>query len=398
MKISASTARKLAIRCQELDDRLTLPSSKEGVAQVIEQLGYIQIDTIAVIQRAHHHTLWSRRPDYMPQMLHELQAQDRRVFEYWARAASYIPTSDYRYYLPKMRAFAAKPQTRQWLEENAQLAKNVIDRIRREGPLGSADFSDTRGKRGSWWDWKPAKKALETFFSMGELMITERRNFQRIYDLKERVLPAGTDTTEPDEDELACFAIRRALNGLGFVSTKTIRNTKAISEVIEEMVDSGEVTPVEIEGLNGEAYYALTKHIGEVAKQLCTQMRLHILSPFDNLVINRGQLKELFDFEYKLECYFPAAKRRYGYFCLPILWGEQFVGRLDPKADRKHKIFIVRKMIFEPDFKDYDDLLPALAEKLHAFAAFNECEQIVVEETVPEKFKASLTRELDTGR
>jgi len=334
----------------------------------------------------------------MPQMLHELQAQDRRVFEYWARAASYIPTSDYRYYLPKMRAFAAKPQTRQWLEENAQLAKNVIDHIRREGPLGSADFSDTRGKRGSWWDWKPAKKALETFFSMGELMVTERRNVQRIYDLKERVLPAGTDTTEPDEDELASFVIRRALNGFGFVSTKTIRNTKAISEVIKGMVDSGEVTPVEIEGLDGEAYYALIKHLGEVEKQLCTQMRLHILSPFDNLVINRGRLKELFDFEYKLECYFPAAKRRYGYFCLPILWGEQFVGRLDPKADRKHKIFIIRNMIFEPDFKDYDDLLPALAEKLHAFAAFNECEQIVVEETVPEKCKAALTRELDTGR
>ena len=398
MKISASTARKLAIRCQGLDGRWNLPSGKEGIAQVIEQLGYIQIDTIAVIQRAHHHTLWSRRPDYMPQMLHELQAQDRRVFEYWAHAASYIPTSDYRYYLPKMRTFAEKPQTCQWLEENAQLAKNVIDRIRREGPLGSADFSDTRGKRGSWWDWKPAKKALETFFSMGELMVTERRNFQRIYDLKERVLPAGTDTTEPDEDELASFVIRRALNGFGFVSTKTIRNTKATSEVIEELVDSGEVTPIEIEGLEGEAYHALTKNIGEVTKQFGTRMRLHILSPFDNLVINRGRLKELFDFEYKLECYFPAAKRRYGYFCLPILWGEQFVGRLDPKADRKNKIFIIRNMIFEPNFKDYDDLLPALAEKLHAFAAFNECEQIVVEETVTDKFKASLMRELDTGR
>ena len=402
MKISASTARKLAIRCQGLDGRWNLPSGKEGIAQVIEQLGYIQIDTIAVVQRAHHHTLWSRRPDYMPQMLHELQAQDRRVFEYWARAASYIPTSDYRYYLPRMRAFAAKPQTRQWLEENAQLAKNVIDRIRREGPLGSADFSTPPGKRSSWWDWKPAKKALETFFSMGELMVTERRNFQRIYDLKERVLPAGTDTTEPDEDEMERFVIRRTLNGLGFASNNAIRwrrhNTMSISEVIEEMVDSGEVTSIEIEGLDGEAYYALTKHIGEAAKQHGDQRIIHILSPFDNLVINRGRLKELFDFEYKLECYLPAAKRRYGYFCLPILWGEQFVGRLDPKADRKNKIFIVRKMIFEPDFKDYDDLLPGLAEKLHAFTAFNECDQIVVEETVPEKFKAPLTKELDTGR
>jgi len=400
MKISASTARKLAIRCQGLDGRWKLPSGKEGAAQVIERLGYVQIDTIAVVQRAHHHTLWSRCPDYIPQMLHELLAQDRRVFEYWSHAASYIPICDYRYYLPRMHAIAEKTETRQWLEQNAQLVQDVIERIRREGALGSTDFSAPRGhKRSSWWDWKPAKKALEMLFSTGELMIAERRNFQRIYDLKERVLPTGTDVTEPERSEIAIFAVRRAMTAHGFASTDRIRwgnsNQKDISEAMEELVDSGEVISVEIEGLDDEVYYALERNIEEAMKH--GRKRLHILSPFDNLVINRGRLKKLFDFEYKLECYLPASKRRYGYFCLPILWGEQFVGRLDTKADRKPKTFIIRKIIFEPDFKDYDGLLPSLAKKIHAFSAFNGCERIVIEQTVPGKVKTPLMRELDTG-
>lgn len=412
MKISASTARKLAIRCQGLDGRWKLPEGKAGVAQVIERLGYVQIDTIAVVQRAHHHTLWSRRPDYTPQMLHELQAQDRRVFEYWARAASYLPMSDYRYYLPRMRALAEDPKVRQWIEQNAQLVEHVVVRIREEGPLGSADFSAPPGyKHGGWWHRKPAKQALERLFWTGELMVAERRDFQKIYDLTERVLPAGTDATEPDRGELARFLVRRAFAGFGIASTDEIwweigneigreisNRRKAISEWIEELVHSGEVTPIEIEGLDGETYYALTKTIEEATKQLQSGMRLHILSPFDNLVGCRRRLKTLFDFEYKLECHHPATKRRYGYFCLPILWGDEFVGRLDPKADRRQKTFIVRKLMFEPDFKDYDGLLPALAEKLRAFAAFNECERVVIEQTVPEKVKTPLMQELDAGR
>ena len=161
MKISISTARKLAIRCQGLDAPWKLPKGKEGIAQVVECLGYVQIDTISVVQRAHHHTLWARRSDYTPQMLHELQAQDRRVFEWWGHAASYLPMRDYRYYLPRMRAFAESQKTRDWLGQNTQLVRDVVDRIRDEGPLGSSDFSAPEGQRGSWWDWKPAKKAIQ---------------------------------------------------------------------------------------------------------------------------------------------------------------------------------------------------------------------------------------------
>jgi len=311
---------------------------KEGVAQVIERLGYVQIDTIVVVQRAHHHTLWCRRPDYAPHMLHELQAKDRRVFEYWAPAASYVPTCDYRYYVPRMRAFAERPRTRRWLDQNAQLTNEVLDRVRKEGPLGSADFKAPPGfKRGSWWSWKPAKRALETLFSMGKLMVTERRNFQRIYDLTERVLPADTDTTEPDWDEVGRFVVRRTLASHGVGSSHDIRWgsgrwRKVISDAIEELHDSGEVTRVEVEGLDGDDYYALIEIIEETSDQSQDRMGLLILSPFDNLVISRHRLKRLFDFEYALECYLPASKRRYGYFCLPDPLGRAVCGATRPQS------------------------------------------------------------------
>ena len=397
MQISKSTARKLAIRSQGIGSGWKLPAGKEGVAQTIERIGYVQIDTILVVQRAHHHTLWSRCPDYTPQMLHDLQAYDRRVFEYWAHAASYIPMCDYRYYLPRMRAAANRQRDRQWLEQNAQVKADVVERIRKEGPLGSADFAAPAGyNRSSWWDWKPAKRVMEILFNMGEMMVTERRNFHRIYDLTERVLPEGTDTTMPDEDEMARYMIKRGLGGSGFASVDAIwwgsRAPDSFHKMIEELVDSGEITPVEIRGLSDTDYYALTENIEEAKKR--RRKRVHILSPFDNLVIHRGRLSILFGFNFKMECYLPAVKRRYGYFCLPILWGENFVGRLDPKADRKKKTFIIRNIIFEPNFKDYDGLMPALAEKIRSFADFNGCERVVVEQATPEKAKDPLTRAL----
>ena len=400
MRISTTRAQRLAIRCQGLDGRWDLTEGKEGVAQVIERLGYVQIDTIAVVQRAHHHTLWSRCPEYAPQMLHELQAQDRRVFEYWTHAISYLPMCHYRYYLPQMRAHTKRPQTRQWLEQNAQIVQNVIDRIRAEGPLRSADFEAPEGfQRGTWWSWKPAKRALEMLFSMGELMVIERRSFQRVYDLTERVLPAGTDTTEPETSEWLRFVVRRVLGGLGVATASKvgwgIASRKAISQTIAELVDSGEVTPLEIEGLDGKPYYTLTKLLGQSPEW--SQAHLAILSPFDNLVIRRERLRRLFGFDYSLECYLPKAKRRYGYFSLPILWGERFVARLDAKADRKAQTLIVRHLTFEPGLKDCDRLLTALAEKLDSFAAFNGCERTVIEHTDPPELSDPLRRELVAG-
>jgi len=241
---------------------------------------------------------------------------------------------------------------------------------------------------------------------MGELMVAERRNFQRIYDLRDRVLPPETDTVEPDVDEMGRFVIRRVLATQGIASSDgsadgvrrgMSRWRKTITKGMKDLGDSGEVVPVEVAGVSGRTYYALSELLEEASEQPQYPKPLHILSPFDHLVIFRRRLRELFGFDYRLECYTPAAKRKYGYFSLPILWGKQFVGRMDSKADRKSATFIVRQLTFEPDVDAFDDLLPVLAERLHAFAAFSGCEGIIVERTEPSKVRASLERELGIG-
>ena len=190
--------------------------------------------------------------------------------------------------------------------------------------------------------------------------------------------------------------MRWNLGRLGMASSDGIRwghrMPAFVNSALEDLVDAGEVTPVQVAGADGEPRYVLTKALATRSRRL--SKTVHILSPFDPLVIRRRWLEALFDFEYRLECYVPAAKRRYGYFCLPILWGDRFVGRLDPKADRKRKTFIVRKLMFEPGFEAYEAFLPAFVKTLRAFVAFNGCGDIVVDETAPRKVKAMLNRAL----
>jgi uncharacterized protein YcaQ len=403
MKISLSTARRLALHCQALDGAAYLPPGKEGVYQCIDRLGYVQIDTISVVERAHNHTLWVRRPDFDPHMLHELQARDRRVFEWWASAMSYVPMADYRFYAVRMN----QPLRwyRKWYADNVELTDKVLERVRAEGALGSSDFKPPKGfKRGEWWSWKPSKIALECLFSMGTLMVTERRGFQRIYDLRDRVLPPDLDTTTPTPGELARFQARRLLGGLGFAAIDRIQWARWGSSPVDEstvqtMIDEGEVTAFEIERFDDQRYCALTARLEHALNlPVDAQPRLvHILSPFDNLVIRRGWLRTYFDFVYKLEAYTPKAKRKYGYFSLPILWGDRLVARVDAKADRKPKRFILRNLVFEPGFDDYQAFIPAFVERLRAFASFNGCEGFLVERTHPTHVRDLLVRLLDAG-
>lgn len=417
-KLPPKLARTLALNSQLLDGQTKLPKGREGVAQTIEKLGYIQIDTINVVERAHHQALWARRRDYRQETLHDLQAKDRRVFEYWAHAMAYVPMSDYRYYLPRMRNFQT-PQSElkggfsKWImqlrEKCGHLLEPVLERIREEGPLGAKDFEPPPGKKaGTWWDWKPAKFALELLFWRGDLMIAERRKFQKIYDLTERVLPKSADTRYPTDDELGLFFVRRALSAFGLAREKEIHtflqpeasrdslwaaaSKDTISKALNDLVDNGEVVRVEIAERDGVEYFAFPDTLEKTTKLKKSTSRVFLLSPFDNLIIQRQRTKNLFDFDYTLECYVPAAKRKYGYFVFPILWGESLVGRLDPKADRKNKTLIIRNLGFEKHFTGFDDFLPAFVESLVDFACFNNCKKIEFEKVSPVKIKAELKR------
>lgn len=396
MKISLSTARRMALHAQGLAGNWSLPHGKDGALQIVERLRYVQIDTIYIIQRAHHHTLWSRFSDYEPGMLNDLLAVDRRVFEFWTHAMSYIPMRDYRYYRPRMAASRIHPRRMQILENSPGILEHVRDRIRAEGPLGSADFKKPEGFNGGWWDWKPAKHALEALFNMGELMVSRRRNFQRIFDLTERVLPPDSDTSTPSPEEMRRYRARFAVAGAGVLREGDFKigNRRLDLDCLYELVELGEVVCFDTDGIDDGPCYA-SKDVFDAVTQSPdgAQPRVHIFSPFDNFTIRRQWVEAFFDgFDYRLECYVPAAKRVYGYFVLPVFWGERFIARMDTKADRKPKTFIVRRLVFEPDFEDYDAVLPAFAEKLRAFAAFNGCENFAIEDVQPEKVKAALAK------
>jgi len=374
------------------------------VAEAIERLGYVQIDTIAVVRRAHHHALWTRCPDYEQESLHELQAADRRVFEYWAHAMAYLPTSDYRFYVPQMNRIRAEGTAwmREWRAKHSDVLEVVLARIRAEGPLSSKDFVPPEGtKRGTWWDWKPSKRALELLFWQGDLMIVERRNFQKVYDLTERVLPATVDRTQPSDAECGRFQVRRALRALGVARDREIVDFVKVVErpvvraALGELVENREVVPIEIEGRSEQACYALAERL-EGARPVGAngdpKRRVSLLSLFDGLVIQRPRTSWLFDFDYTIECYVPEPKRKYGYFVLPILCGDRLVGRLDPKADRKTGRLIVRGLWMEADFDPDEEFLELLGNALARFAAFNSCSAVSVEKASPAKLRGAVSR------
>jgi uncharacterized protein YcaQ len=376
--ISIPEARYLALHNQLLLDT-HLSKTKKDLLGIIEKLGYIQIDTISIIERAHKHVLWTRFPSYKNEMLDELVDKDKKVFEFWDHAAAYMPMKYFRFTLPRKKMYAEK--YRHWENKNQKLLKYIMDRITSEGPLQSRDF-ETDGKRGLWWDWKPAKDGLEYLFHTGKLMAKARKSFQKVYELPERILTSKIDTSFPDETELSQHLIMKEISANGFASEKEIiyqRHHKRdiTKKVLAEMAEEKKIIPIMFEG-TGETYYSTNK----ILKQLehhGESRRIHILSPFDNIVIQRKRLKTLFNFEYVIECYIPAPKRKYGYFCMPVLYGDKFICRIDAKADRASDTLKIINIFWERDFnskKSQKFLQSELFNKLKKLANFAGCTKI----------------------
>lgn len=377
VQISLTEARRIALIAQGLHTNTPFGAGKPAVQRCIEQLGYVQIDTISVINRSHHHTFWTRVPSYRETHLDEL-LRERQVMEYWTHAAAYLPMRDYRYCLPYMQAIASGQQ--HWRKPDRKAMKQVLDRIRAEGPLMARDFEHSKDRGGGWgWNWKPAKIALEQLFIEGKLMSSHREGFQKVYDLPERVLPKGLDTRLPTEEELHRYLIHSTLRAHGLATEAEFsylrKGLKAgLKTTLQAMQEAGEILPVQIGKLTGTWYS--TPAILESLSGKRVAKNVHLLSPFDNAVIKRKRIRQLFDSDYQIECFVPAPKRRFGYFCLPILYGTDIVGRLDPKADRKKGEFIIRGLFLEKPPKELDAFILKLVDKLKQLAAFNQCERI----------------------
>ena len=398
IEISPRDARRLFLQRQGLLRNGQFGRGKQAALRAIEQLGYVQIDTISVLDRAHHHVLKTRVPNYNESMLDRLLSRDRRIFEYWAHAAAYLPMTDYRYSRPMMAGFQSRPLP------DRKLAREIIERIRVDGPLQSRHFENPEGRNSSgWWDWKPAKLALEHLFLRGELMVSRRDGFQKVFDLPVNVLPEDVDTSMPSRSEWCRFIVLRMLGALGVATAMDIGYARTtirkftgkpiqneLAQTLDSLVDQGRLCRVKV---GTQPMYALPELLESLPIRLGRRL-LWFLSPFDNLVINRDRLTRLFGFDYQIECYVPEAKRQYGYYCLPVLWGDKLIGRLDARADRSKQLLQVQLLHLEPGVKVDDPLLAALAPGLDQLARANSCDQVRIQRTEPAPLKAALVSRL----
>ncbi len=391
-KLSKQEARKLILHAQKV-----YPSKKSGIAlnntlASLEHLGYIQIDTISAVQRAHHHTLWNRNPHYENYHLDQLVA-NKQVFEYWSHAAAYLPIANYRYSLPRKYAYK-NGNEKHWYSPDKKVIKYVFERITKEGPLMAKDFENT-GKKIGDWKTKPTKQALEHLFMQGDLMISKRVNFHKVYDLTEKVLPKDLNVTQPTSEEYAKFLITAYLkaNGIGQAAEMSylLKNVKPlILIVLQQMLENNELLEVSV---NNQKYFALPSALNLLNKSL-QRSKLKILSPFDNLLIQRKRIKMLFDFDYLIECYVPVTKRKFGYFSLPILWDGRLVARMDCRTDRKQGLLHMHHLALEPWFKKTDAFATALCKELVPFLKFNGCDSLKIHKTTPVTYKLELSSTL----
>lgn len=381
MAMTPEEARHRIISAQGLNRSHAFGLGAKATLASIEHLSYVQIDTISVVERAHHHTLWSRVPNYNSDVLSRL-VKNRSVFEYWAHAASYLPMTDFRFSLPRKKRHADGEA--HWFKMTAEHRKErkiILDRIKSEGPLRSKDFEKPAGFKGQWFNHSVSKQTLEKLFMDGVLMISERKGFQKVYDLTERVLPDNVDTAFPSEEEFSEYLIRSCLRSQELATTKEISylrrpETKVqIKKSLQKMLLSGEATEIQIEK-NENQYYALSNQLKKSYKMMKSN-HVQIVSPFDSCVIQRARLNDIFDFNYQIECYVPAPKRKYGYFALPLLYKNNFVGVVDLKTHRAEKELEVISIFIKPYVKKDQDFKEALSSALEEFSVFNQCEQVI---------------------
>jgi uncharacterized protein YcaQ len=366
--LSTGTARRLLLGAQGLLDDPRRKATADVLYQIIEQLGFIQIDSINVVERAHHLTLAARLQGYRPRLLERLLERDRSLFEHWTHDASAIPTIWYPQWHSRFERYRQRVLDNPWWMERVgprpeEVIAAVRERVRAEGPVMTRDFEDQRpaGTDKTWWGWKPEKAALEYLWRTGELAVAGRVNFHKVYDLTERVLPEAHTAPRPDPEEHLAWACRTALERLGAATADEIAgfwravSLEEVKRWVERATAAGEIVPVLIEGAEGAAprrAWAVPDWEARAVALPPAPPRIRLLSPFDPILRDRKRCLRLFGFDYRFEAFVPAPKRLWGYYILPILEGERLVGRLDPKLRRDEGVLEIRKVWWEPGVRD----------------------------------------------
>lgn len=380
--LSLAQARQLHLAAQGL---LRPPPHKarfDDLLAAIRRMSLLQIDTIHVVARSPYLVLFSRLGDYPTSWLEQALASGK-LFEYWAHEACFIPVEDYPLLRHRMLSPAALgwKYNQAWMDQHQQEIADLLAYIAENGAVRSADFTAPAGQKTGWWAWKPHKRHLENLFSAGELMVTERRNYQRVYDLRQRVLPEWNDALHALKEEDATERmLENSAASLGIFRPSWLADyyrlkRAPVTQAITRWLEQGTVRAVQVESL-GTLYVHQTLFAQLNAPQAATHTA--ILSPFDPLVWDRKRALELFNFDYRLECYTPEAKRQYGYFVLPILHRGALKGRLDARMLRKEKILQVKTLWLEPEVRVTQQLLGDLQRALTKFARWQGAEMIEV--------------------
>jgi uncharacterized protein YcaQ len=380
----------------------------DSIFATVDHLGAVQIDTLHVVARSHYLVIWSRLGTYPTSIFDDLAYRERRLFEAWQHAACYVPMHEYRYQMPLQRSLREAPSDwyTRWLDQqhHAETVAIVRERIQREGAVRVSDFERGDHPPGTWWNWRPAKVALEYLYAFGDLMIADRANFQRVYDLTERILPGWVDRTEPTRLERNRFWIERGAKALGASLRRnpldyTWMKLGPGRPVLADLLREGVLVEVQARLADGQAHPVIVHPdnlplLERAADGEIKPGRTTFLSPFDNLFWAQGRDEAFWGFRQRLEAYTPAHKRIYGYFSLAILHKDRLVGRFDPKVERKSGLLRLKSLHLEPGVRPTHELVAGVAGAMRDFMAFHKAHDLAIEASSPPEFGSKLVKAL----
>ncbi|MFI8421213.1 winged helix-turn-helix domain-containing protein [Streptomyces sp. NPDC085479] len=378
-ELSAAEARRIALRAQGF---LGAPDRRAGVRGVLRHLGQVQLDTISVLARSHELIPYARLGAVGRPAVEEAYWSDGHAFEYWSHAACILPVEEWPLFAFRRRAYRDRPQWHHELADGSYA--KVIDQLRAEGPRTATELGGAKNK-GEWWDWSDTKIAVERALMFGEVVVTERRGWKRVYDLAERAIPGELRHDDLDDTECVRRLVRQAGEALGVGTRTDIADYHRLkAEQFDAVVADSGLVPVTVEGWGKPAW----ADPAALATEPRGRHRTTLLSPFDSLIWERARTERIFGFTHRLEAYVPKPKRVHGYFAMPVLAGGRLVGRVDPAREG-------RTLVAKQVSLDGPKAVPAVAQALREAADWVGCDTVRVERVDPPELTPRLTKALD---
>jgi uncharacterized protein len=402
LTLTLAQARALHLAAQGLAARPAPGATREDVHAAVARMALLQLDTIHVVARSPYLVLFARLGDYRPEWLDELVAS-ARLFEVWAHEACIAPIDDWALHRRALetRRHWFMDRARKLLAENSPGMHALLEHVRREGPVRAADFKGPPRAHKDWWEWKDEKRWLEAWLALGELMVARRERFQRVYDLTSRVHPPAAGLALPGAEAVQRTFVERAVQALGVTQARWIHDyfrtrPRLDDAALRPLVEAGALVEVAVQGWSAPGWIH-REQVGLAERVVAGQVKaVHtaLLSPFDPVVWDRERALGFFDFDYRLECYVPAPRRRFGYFVLPILRRGALVGRLDAKAHRADGHFEVKALHLEEGVRPGAALLADLARALGECARWHGTPEVRLGRKVPLALRRPLAARL----